>query len=165
MGFAVISCGCQNAWAVDLRHAKSRCTRCGKTAELAKRQRHWTGDDAQDARRAAGAIRTALGQGRPIEDAAQAAASLTIDARPVGHDSPADAAAAKARDLTNQSDRAEAVALWLTRLQGPSDDAVYLDSLQKAGLSRDRAQKEIIRMLACDVIFEPKAGMYAALAT
>ena len=161
--FAVISCGCQNAWAVELRSTTSRCTRCGRTTDLAKRQRHWTGDDAKAAARAVGAVRTALAQGLSIDEAGNAANALLLDPRPVRHDSPTDAAAAKAREHTNHGDRAENVALWLTRLQGPTDEATYLDALQKAGLSLERAQKEIIRMLACDIIYEPQAGRYAAL--
>ncbi len=99
-----------------------------------------------------------------MDQAGFALQELTDD-RPVRHDSPADAAAAKARDVTNASERAETVALWLTRLMGSADEDTYLDTLQKAGLTRDRASKEIVRMLACDVIYEPKAGHYAALSS
>lgn len=164
MGFAVISCGCANAWAVDLQSDTSRCTKCGRNAKLEKRQRHWQGDNARDAGKAAAAIRTALAQSRPIKEAGASARDLA-DERPVCHDSPSDAAAAKAREVTNASERAETVALWLTRLQGPTDESTYLDTLQKAGLNRERAAKEIVRMLACDVIYEPMAGKYASLTT
>lgn len=165
MGFAVIACGCSNAWAVDLRAKTSRCTACGRNQDIATRHRHWTGETAAEARTAAGRIRAALAQGIPLEDTALAESLILEDPRPASHDSPIDAAAAKGRDIRNLSDRAEEVALWMTRLEGPSSEPRLLEALVKAGLSSERAGKEITRMLACDVTYEPKAGFYASLSS
>ena len=86
------------------------------------------------------------------------------DNRPVPrYDTPVDAAAAKANAVVNKSQKAETVALWLTRLQETATHEDYLAALRKAGLDPDRAEKEITRMLAMDVIFEPTAGRYRCL--
>jgi hypothetical protein len=77
------------------------------------------------------------------------------------HDSPADAAAAKASAFAGKSQRAEAVALWLTRLNGPTPHLEFMQALEKAGLDAARAEAEVVRMLACDILFEPQAGRYA----
>lgn len=86
-----------------------------------------------------------------------------MEAPLVQHDSAVDAAAAKANAVVNKSQKAELVALWLTRLQGPSSHNDHLAAMRKAGLDAERADKEIVRMLAMDVVFEPKAGVYQCL--
>lgn len=164
MSFVVIACSrCRNAWSVDVATATSRCQGCGRQTIVASRRRLWQGDDARAAATAAGAIRAAIAQGRPPDEAATVAAALAPPARDAKHDSPLDAAAAKARAFVNQSQRAEAVALWLTRLIGAATEDDYVAALRRAGLSGRRAEKEIIRMLACDVIIEPAPGRYRAL--
>lgn len=80
------------------------------------------------------------------------------------HDSPEDAAAAKAHGIENRSRRAEEVAVWLTRLVGQPSHAQLVDALAKAGIDRVRAEREIVRMLAMDYITEPRAGSYRVLA-
>lgn len=101
-----------------------------------------------------------MAQGTSLQ-AAQFA--LRPDAPVARYDDPVDAAAAKARGTINKSERADLVLLWLTRLQASvaHDDAIR--SLRRAGLDAERSEKEIIRMLAGDVIFEPKAGFYRHL--
>ncbi len=104
--------------------------------------------------------RAAMAQGTTL-----AAAAITLRPAPrvPRYDDPVDAAAAKARGTVNKSERAEQVMLWLTRLLGdaPHDDVIR--SLRRAGLDGERAEKEVVRMLACDVIFEPRAGYYRHL--
>lgn len=161
---AVVACSrCNAPWTVELRNATSTCPRCQKNVDLRRRRRLWEGDAPEDARQATAAISTALAQGRPFEEAAQAVTTLQDPAPVPKHDSPVDAAAAKARGITNKSDRAEAVLQWLTELEGTVADADALAALQKAGLTLPRAEKEIVRMLASDVIFEPRAGWYQHL--
>jgi hypothetical protein len=123
----------------------------------------WQGGSAHEAATAAAAVRAAILQGRTPEDAATAVAAIAPAPRDARHDSPLDAAAAKARAFVNKSQRADAVALWLTRLLGAATEDDYLATLHRAGLSAPRAEKEILRMLACDVIFEPSPGRYQAL--
>lgn len=161
---AVVACSrCHTAWAVELRNKTSSCPRCPAMVDLRKRRRLWEGDAPGDARQAAAALNTAMAQGRPLEEAAATVTALA-DPEPVPrHDSPVDAAAAKARAVTNKSDRAEAVLEWLTRLQGASSDEDTLEALQKAGIPPERAEKEVVRMLAGDIIFEPRAGWYQSL--
>ncbi len=79
------------------------------------------------------------------------------------HDSVLDAAASKAVGIANKSARAEAVALWLTRLAGGASRTDFVAALEKAGLDRDRSEAEVVRMLAMDILFEPKAGFYRVL--
>lgn len=158
MAYAVVACTqCKEPWAVELRHKTSSCPRCQKSVDLAKRTRLWQGDSPQDARRAIQTLRADLAGGREHVVALQ-------DARPVPrHDSPVAAAAAKANAVVNKSQKAEAIALWLTRLVGDASHAQYLDALRMAGLDRERAEKEITRMLAMDVTYEPRAGHYRSL--
>lgn len=161
--FAIIACkGCQEPWAVELRNAGASCPRCQKRNEIRKRTRLWEGPNARDAQSAAVHLRTQMAKGIEPEIALKSFKMAQEDAVP-RHDSPIDAAAAKARAVTNKSQRADAVALWLTRLVGDVDHMGYLDALERAGLERTRGEKEIVRMLAGDVIFEPQAGRYRCL--
>lgn len=155
MRFAVIACPCTETWAVETRHARVSCPRCGKGAELATRQRLWQGDTADDARKAAGSLRAqaAGGTGLVLERPVPAAR----------HDSPADAAAAKGSGIVNRSDRAEVVALWLTRLVGQPSHDDLVDALVKSGLDKSRAEREVHRMLAMDYLMEPRVGSYKVI--
>ena len=153
--FAVLSCRCGEVWAAETRHARVACPRCGDAADLSTRKRLWQGDDGAAARKATAQLR-AQAAGAPALD-------LTPEARPARHDSPEDAAAAKAAGITNRSDRAEAVALWLTRLVGVPTHAQLVDALQRAGLDAPRAEREVVRMLAMDYLTEPRAGTYRVL--
>jgi hypothetical protein len=155
MRFAVIPCPCGERWAVETRHAKVTCPRCGTTADLAARTRLWQGDTALAARDAAGTLRA--------EAAGAPAVRLAGPSSAPRHDSPADAAAAKANAITNRSDRAEAVALWMTRLVGQPSHADLVAALRKAGLDQSRAEREIVRMLAMDYLMEPRAGSYKVI--
>ncbi len=147
---------------MDLRSKTSRCPGCQTAVDLDRRRRLWEGDDARDAQAAAGRVRLELaaGQAAPAQQALLEEMALPQAPR---HDSPVDEAAARARAVTNKSQRADAVALWLTRLQGQASHDDYLGALSQAGLERTRAEKEIVRMLACDVVYEPRAGYYQAL--
>lgn len=152
--FAAIPCPCGEVWAAETRHARVTCPRCGKGAELAARKRLWQGDRAEDAAQAVAALR------------AQAAGAPAIPPpapRVARHDSLHDAAAAKANGIINRSDRAEAVALWMTRLAGQPSHDDLVQALQRAGLDRSRAEREIVRMLAMDYLMEPRAGSYRVL--
>jgi hypothetical protein len=66
--------------------------------------------------------------------------------------------------VTNRSARAETVALWMSRLAGPTPHDALVQALLKAGLDRTRAEREIVRMLAMDYLMEPRAGSYQVLA-
>ncbi len=163
--FAVVACSsCRQAWAVDLRHTRASCPRCQRPADLDRRRRLWQGDDAREAQAAAGRLRLELttGDQAPLQQARVDELALPKVPR---HDSPVEEAAARARAVTNKSQRADAVALWLTRLQGASSHDDYVGALSRAGLDRVRAEKEIVRMLACDVVYEPRAGYYQALSS
>ena len=155
MRFAIIPCPCGERWATETRHARVTCPRCGTSGELAARLVLWQGDDASAAREAAASLRA---------QAAGAPKSLLERPVPVArHDSVADAAAAKASSITNRSDRAEAVALWMTRLAGQPTHADLLDALTRAGLDKARAEREIVRLLAMDYLMEPRAGSYKVI--
>ena len=153
--YAVLPCPCGELWAAELRHASVSCPRCGQAADTATRKRLWQGDDAAAARKAAGTLRA--------QAAGADARLLEPEPRAVRHDSPADAAAAKASGITNKSDRAEAVALWMTRLVGQPTHGQLVDALQRAGLDKARAEREVTRMLAMDYLMEPRAGSYKVI--
>lgn len=163
MPFAVVACSsCKAPWAVDLRHAKVSCPRCRAPAELRKRRRLWEGGGAAEAQAAAAHLAAALSRGEP-GDALQQVGALADDRPLPRHDSTVDAAAAKGRAVRNASARADEVAAWMTRLSGGSSHEELVAALCKAGLSADRAEREIVRMLATDVVFEPRPGQYQAL--
>lgn len=111
----------------------------------------------ENARRAREAVQSLSGQ-----EGNRAIAMLQQD--PVRkHDSPAAAAAAKARIIANPSKKAELILQTLTKVLGdvPENDA--LRAMRDAGLTSERAEKELVRMLACDEIFEPRLGYYRSL--
>ncbi len=151
--FAVTLCpACQEPCAVELRHAAISCPRCQAKVEMRGRSLLWQGDDARDAQAAA----SQASRRGAIPD-------LVGPERIPRHDSPADAAAAQAKSIINKSARAEAVALWLDRIAGPVPHRLLVDSLERAGLDQDRAEAEITRMLALDLLMEPRSGYYRAV--
>lgn len=153
--FQVASCPrCGEPWATEARHTSASCPRCRTRCDLAALRAAWTGDDAREAQRAAAAARAAR-HGAP--------APPEPPERLPRHDSPGDAAAAQAQGIASKSGRAEAVALWMTRLAGGARHDELRLALQGAGLDLGRAEAEIVRMLACDVLFEPRAGFYRTL--
>lgn len=154
MRFAVLACPCGQRWAVETRHETVRCPGCAKVHEAGRRTPLWLGETAQEATRA-------------VQEALAHAAGVPIPAtvpRVARHDSPRDAAAAQASSVINKSARAERVALWMTRLVGQPSHDELVDALQRAGLDRLRAEREIVRMLATDYLVEPRAGTYRTLA-
>lgn len=156
--FAVVACSaCRQPWAVELRHAEAACPACKAKAPLASRVHLWSGDDARAAQAAVAHHRAALAGG------AVAVASLQARRPDARHDSPGDAAAAQAAGLVNKSARAEAVALWMTRLVGATPHAELIAAMGKAGIPPERAEREVVRMLATDLLMEPRAGHYRLL--
>lgn len=161
MAYAVVARSrCRMPWAVDLRHARATCPRCQTGADLARRRRLWEGDDARAAQAAAAHVAAACSapEGQALEQV-----RLTAEPQLPRHDVPTDAAAAQARRVRGTCARADAVAAWLTRLQGGAEHDELVATLVKAGLDASRAEKEVVRMLACDVLFEPRPGFYQAL--
>jgi hypothetical protein len=159
VSFAVVVCpSCREPWAVETRHASAACPSCRKPAELAHRTKLWEGTDAREAQRQAAHHRAQLAT-RTVS----AAVSL-YQPRPrvARHDSPAEETAASARGIANKGSRAEVVAATLSRA-GPASHADLVGALQLAGLDADRAELEVTRMLAMDILLEPKAGHYRTL--
>lgn len=163
MRYAVVGCQCGNVWSIELRHATTTCTSCRKTADVSRRRRLWQGDNLREAQSAAAAMRTARAQDLPEAEAHQAVQALHPPQPLARHDSPIDAAAAKAHGIVNKSARAEAVALWMTRLLSQPTEDELMQAMRKAGLDGERAEREIVRMLAADVMYEPRVGHYAVL--
>lgn len=153
--FAVLACPCGQPWVAETRHAQATCPGCGGRADVATRKHLWHGDDASAARQAAADARARAAGADPH--------LLAPAPREARHDSPEDAAAAQAKAILNRSDRAEAVALWLTRLVGQASHAQLLDALGRAGLDPVRAEREVVRMLAMDYLMEPRAGHYRVI--
>lgn len=161
MTFAVVVCPrCRLPWAVDARHASASCPSCHKGVDLAHRTKLWEGPDAAEAQRQAAHHRAQMGS-RTI------AATVSLyqpKARvPPRHDSLAEEAAAAGRGIANKGSRAEMVAAALGR-NGPMPHADLVQALRLAGLDGERAEAEVTRMLAADLLLEPKAGHYRVLA-
>jgi hypothetical protein len=157
-GYAVVVCSaCRKPWAVELRHATVSCPGCGTPYDRAARKPLWQGEDARAAQAAVAHHRAATAGGLA---AVQAFKPYRAEAR---HDSPADAAAAQAAGIVNLSARAEAVTLWMTRLVGAVPHAALVEAMGLAGIDRARAEREVVRLLATDVMMEPKAGHYRIL--
>lgn len=147
---AVVACSaCRQPWAVELRHATVACPRCGERAELAGKALLWQGTDARAAQEAVARQRAPPG----VEE------WLRVP-KPARHDSRVEAAAAAGRGIANKSLRAEAVVASLS--QGQPD--VAAEELQTAmvqsGLDVERARLEVVRMLARDILMEPRPGRY-----
>jgi hypothetical protein len=161
MTFAVVVCSaCRAPWAVDARHATVSCPSCRKAVELSQRTKLWEGEDALVAQRQAGLHRAAMA----AKTVSPAVSLFQPATRVVRHDSPMEEAAAAARGIANKGSRAEMVAGTLDRLQGLTPHASLVHALQLAGLERERAELEVARMLAMDILMEPKAGQYRMLA-
>ena len=155
MAFAVVACtACRQPWAVELRHATASCPKCNASYTLPDRKPLWHGDDGRAAQAAVAHHRAAMAGG--LE------ATQALKPRRPGpkHDSPTDAAAAQAAGIVNLSARAEAVALWMTRLVGLATHGQLIEAMVKAGLDPARAEREVVRLLAMDLLMEPKAGHY-----
>jgi hypothetical protein len=154
--YGVVACGgCGGAWAAELRNASSRCPRCATSLDLRTARIHWRGDSPQEAQGAAAAL----------SGGAKAAQAIALLATPAAralprHDSRIDAAAAQGTGIRNKSDRADAVAKALVRLAGEAPHGELIQALERAGLDRDRAEAEVTRMLATDILMEPRAGAY-----
>lgn len=161
MSFVVVACSsCREPWAVEARHATATCPKCSKNVELAHRTKLWEGLDAREAQQQAAHHRTRL-----ASKGVSAAVSL-YQPRPreaARHDSPAEEAAAAAKGIANKGSRAEMVAATLDR-HGAMAHADLVRALQLAGLDSARAEAEVTRMLAMDILMEPKAGHYRLLA-
>lgn len=157
-GYAVVVCStCRSPWAIELRHETASCPGCRTSYQVAERKPLWQGEDARQAQAAVAHHRAALSGGL---EAVQTLQPKRPEAR---HDSAEDAAAAQAAGIVNLSARAEAVALWMTRLAGPVPHARLIEAMAKAGLDRARAEREVVRLLATDLMMEPKAGHYRIL--
>lgn len=153
--YAVVACSaCRRPWAVELRHQGATCPSCHTAVSLRDRTRLWAGDDPREAQAAVAHHRAALAHGLLAVQTLQPRRSEPR------HDSPADAAAAQAVGIVNQSARSEAVALWMQRLVGPVPHDDLMAALGKAGVAAARAEREVVRMLACDVLMEVRPGVY-----
>jgi len=160
MSFAVVVCpSCREPWAVEQRHASAACPSCHKKVELAHRTRLWEGTDAREAQQQAAHHRAELAS----KGLSARVSQYQPAPRTPRHDSPAQEAAAAARGIANKGSRAEQVATTLARLRGAVPHAELVESLQLAGLEAERAEVEVARMLAMDILMEPKAGQYKVL--
>ncbi len=154
MRFAAIVCpDCRRAWTVERRHETVTCPRCGHTTAQASRKPIWTGDDVSGAQEALtlhhGGIAALAASQRPPNRAAR-----------LPHDSAVAAAASRGTGIINKSERAEAVARALASAPQTAGHADLRLALEHAGLERERAESEIVRMLATDILMEPRAGQY-----
>lgn len=151
--YAAIVCQqCRRAWTIETRFEAVTCPRCTTRNEAASRRPIWAGDDPSQASQA-----LLLHNGGP--GAAAAVERPPSRARALPHESPAHAAASAATGIVNRSDKAEAVARFLAG-RGAARHDDLLAALAAAGLDAGRAHAEVVRMLAMDVLMEPRPGVY-----
>ncbi len=162
--YGVIACSrCKEVWSVELANRTSSCPRCNQHVHLARRRRLWEGNNPREAQAATATLRAQVQHGVNPDALQDQMEKLAHPERLVQHDSLEDAASAQARDVTNLSKRAERVTLWLGRLCGTVDHDQLIAAFSKAGIPRERGEREVLRMLVSDYIYEPHAGQYAVL--
>lgn len=152
--YLVIACPrCRRARVVEQGRKTASCSSCTRTLELADLRASYLGPILQEAQEAAGRLNAKL-SGREEEYVA----AMVLPAIPAPrHDDRWNAAAAAARRVSGETARADAVA----RALGEFEDGELAVAFELAGLRE--AGRHLRRMLATDVIFEPRPGVYRAL--
>lgn len=153
--YLVIACPrCRRARVVEQGQKTASCASCDRTLALADLRAAYLGPHLEEAQQVAGLVNARL-QGREEE---YVAALVAPEPRPARHDDRVDAAAAAARKgAGGEAGKADAIA----RALGEFQEEELARAFEAAGL-RDAA-RQLRRMLAAQVVFEPRAGRYRAL--
>ncbi|MEA3199253.1 MAG: hypothetical protein QOE90_681 [Thermoplasmata archaeon] len=155
MLYAVVACSrCRRGFVVEEGRKQATCAHCSRTLDLANVRAFHRGEDLEEARAALGQLNARL-SGRAEE---YARAFVPPAPRPASHDDAHQAAAAAARRAVSEKDRADAVARALGEFG--LDDLARAFAL--AGLPTQKAEAHLARMLAAQVVFEPRPLRYRA---
>lgn len=159
--YLVVACSrCRRARVVQQGRKSAPCAACGRSLDLPNLRAFHQGEDLGEAQNAAGLVNAKLA-GREREFAA---AFIPAAPREVKHDDAWHAAAAAARKAESESDRADAAARALSAQaeKGFTEDD-FGRALALAGVPMQRAAHHLGRMVATQVVYEPRPGRYRAL--
>jgi hypothetical protein len=155
--YLVVACSrCRRARVVEQGRKTASCASCARSLRLADLRAAYAGPSLDEAQHAAGLVNARLA-GREGEYVAALVVPDVPRARGPRHDDRFSAADAAARRVSSEKDRADAVA----RSLGEFDDPDLLKVFATVGL-RDPA-RHLRRMLATQVVYEPRPGVYRAL--
>lgn len=135
------------------------CGSCSRTLDLRDLRAQWSGESLDEARRVLGALNAKL-DGRADEFAA------TLVPRPSflrRYDDAHEAAAAAARGGRGEAEKVDRIARALGAELGEFQEVSVRIAMRHAGLSSDKSQQHMLRMLRTDVIHEPRPDWYRAL--
>lgn len=153
--YLVVACPrCRRAKIVEQGRQQSTCALCSRTLALADLRPFAAAETLDEAQAAAGLVNARL-SGREREFAQ---ALVPLPPRLVRHDDRYAAASAAARRAVSEKDRVDAVARALSDF----DEDDLARAFAEAGLAVARAEGHLQRMLATDVVFEPRPGRYKA---
>lgn len=156
--YLVVACPrCRRARVVEQGKKTTQCGSCGRSLVLQDLRAHFLGDGFEEASAAAGMLNARLA-GREEEFLAALVPAPSPAAR---HDDAYGAAAAAARKANSEKDRADAVARALSARMVDFGEQDLARAFEMADLKG--AEKHLARMLATQVVFEPRSGRYAAL--
>lgn len=152
--YLVVACGrCRRARVVEQGRKTATCASCSRVLELRDLRAYSLGPLLEEAQEVAGRLNAKLA-GRKDE---YLAAMVVPRAPAPRHDDRWNAAAAAARRATGETGRADAVA----RALGEFEDAELAAAFELAGLRE--SNRHLRRMLATQVVFEPRPGVFKAL--
>lgn len=154
--YLVIACArCRRALVAESGRRQAACPSCGRAVVLADVRAFLSTDALDAAREAAGRLNARLA-GREHEFAA----AFVPEAPPaVRHDDRFQAAAAAARRAMSEREKADAVA----RALGEFGEEDLARAFEDADLRSGKIGAHLARMVATEVVFEPRPGLYRAL--
>ena len=153
--YLVVACPrCRRSRVVEQGRKTAACTSCSRPLDLRDLRPYYIGVSLDEAREVAGQVNAKLA-GREEE---YLSAMLIPAAPQERHDNKWNAAAAAARRASGEFARADAVA----RALGEFEDAELAAAFALAGLREP--SRHLRRMIETQVVFEPRPGMFKALA-
>ena len=154
--FQVVACSrCRRARIVEQGRKQATCGGCNRTLTLRDLRAFATTPSIAEAQSAVAVVNARLA-GRERE---LAAAFVPEAPRARRHEDRFAEAAAAARRFSAEKDRADAIARALGSFA--EDDLVR--AFHIAGIPAAKAAAHLARMLATDIVFEPRAGAYRAM--
>lgn len=158
--YAVIACPrCRRARVIEEGRRTTSCASCDRTLVIADLRAYGRDLAFEEAQNAAGLLNAKLA-GREAEFAA---AFIPPPPAPARHDTPHAAAAAAARKGAGEAQRFDLLARELSvRLRSFTEEDLQ-EAAELAGLRAGKVGAHLVRMLSAQVVYEPRAGCYAAL--
>lgn len=166
MTFAVVACPyCRRAKTFEVGRKTTQCAHCMKTLKLEHLKVFHRSDDLAEVQRAAGELNarySGLGATQEFHRAMEAAEEAR-GAAPDDRGDPWAPVVRAARVQSAEVPRADAIARALTERDGDWDDDLLAEAFAMAGLKPEKAEPHLKRMLATNVVYEPRPGRYRAV--